>query len=94
MRSSILKRQDGGKGIVGYVIRMASFKVMRKIRTFVNKMPGKRFKEFRFLPLCFVMGGVLEFLMIHWHVGEVNFYKTYKKRRIEEAVEQRLKEIY
>lgn len=56
-------------------------------------MPGKALGEFRFLPILFVMGGLLEFLMINWHVGEVNFYKTYKKRRIEEAVEKRLMEM-
>lgn len=73
---------------------MASFNIIRKIRTIADKMPGKNLMEFRFLPIYFIMGGVLEFLMIHWHVGETNFYKTYKKRRIEEAVQQRLKEIY
>ncbi|XP_043600065.1 uncharacterized protein LOC122575338 isoform X2 [Bombus pyrosoma] len=49
--------------------------------------------EFRLLPIMFLMGGLLEFVMIHWHVGEVNFYRTYKKRRIEEAVERRLAEM-
>lgn len=29
--------------------------------------------------------------MIHWQVGEVNFYKVYKRRKVEELVERRLK---
>lgn len=28
--------------------------------------------------------------MIHWHVGEVNFYKVYKRRKVEELVQERL----
>ncbi|OAD56561.1 hypothetical protein WN48_03248 [Eufriesea mexicana] len=67
--------------------------IHRKIVKFVHKMPGKAFGEFRFLPLFFVMGGVIEFLMIHWHVGEVNFYKTYKRRIINDTVEGRLRQM-
>ncbi|XP_020292108.1 small integral membrane protein 4 [Pseudomyrmex gracilis] len=66
------------------------------IKTFtklINKVPGKRiFGEFRFLPIFFILGATLEYSMIHWHVGEVNFYKTYKRRRVEELVEKRLQE--
>ncbi|XP_076650324.1 ubiquinol-cytochrome c reductase complex assembly factor 5-like [Halictus rubicundus] len=72
---------------------MAKFGIKRKIRRWVNKVPFKFLGEFRLLPVCFVAGGLLEYVMIHWHVGEVNFYRTYKKRRIEEAVEERLREM-
>ena len=56
-------------------------------------MPGKALGEFRLLPVFFVMGALLEFTMIHWKVGEVNFYNTYKRRRVEEAVEGRLQQM-
>ena len=56
-----------------------------------RKWPGKKyFGEYRFLPLFFVSGAALEFCMIKWHVGEVNFYKVFKKHRVEEIVNQRL----
>lgn len=39
-----------------------------------NSWPGReRFGVYRFLPLFFVMGAALEFAMINWQVGEVNF---------------------
>jgi len=44
------------------------------------------------LPIFFIFGAALEFSMIHWQVGEVNFYKVYKRRRVEELVEERLKQ--
>ncbi|XP_046749207.1 small integral membrane protein 4 [Diprion similis] len=64
------------------------------IGTVFDKWPGKKlFGVYRFLPIFFVLGAALEFSMINWHVGEVNFYKTFKKRRIEEAVEKKLAQL-
>lgn len=63
-----------------------------RLKRFIKKWPGgKIFGEFRFLPLFFVLGAALEFAMINWHVGEVNFYKTYKRRKVGELVEERLR---
>lgn len=46
------------------------------INVLIDKVPGKqRFGAYRFLPLFFIFGGVLEFLMIKWTVGETNFCK-------------------
>jgi hypothetical protein len=60
----------------------------RIIQKFLNAWPGKKtFGLYRFLPLFFVLGGALEFSMINWRVGEVNFYHTFKKRKAEEIVE-------
>ncbi|KAL6423772.1 hypothetical protein ACFW04_010326 [Cataglyphis niger] len=64
-----------------------------RLRKLFDKWPGKRiFREYRFLPIFFFLGAALEYSMINWHVGEVNFYKTYKRRRIEELVEERLQQ--
>lgn len=69
---------------------MSSYRL--KVSRFLNKIPGKKiFGVYRFLPIFFVSGAFLEFSMIHWHVGEVNFYRTYKKRVVNEAVEERLR---
>ncbi|KOC63651.1 UPF0640 protein [Habropoda laboriosa] len=69
------------------------FDLKKKIRRFVQIMPGQFLGEYRFLPIFLLGGALIEFTMINWHVGEVNFYKTYKKRRIEEVVERRLQEM-
>ncbi|XP_076242320.1 ubiquinol-cytochrome c reductase complex assembly factor 5-like [Calliopsis andreniformis] len=67
------------------------YRIRRQVRIFHHNMPLKFLGEFRLLPIFFIAGAALEFTMIHWHVGEVNFYKTYKKRQIEKAVEERLR---
>lgn len=40
----------------------------------LDKVPGKKLLGmYRFLPAFFLLGAALEFSMINWHVGEVNF---------------------
>ncbi|XP_071635483.1 ubiquinol-cytochrome c reductase complex assembly factor 5-like [Temnothorax longispinosus] len=63
-----------------------------KLKRIISRLPGKALGEYRLLPLFFILGAALEYSMIHWQVGEVNFYKTYKRRRVEELVEERLKQ--
>lgn len=59
------------------------------LRHVLDRWPGKRLLgNYRFLPVFFVMGAALEFAMIHWHAGQVNFYKTYKRRQAEEWAQQ------
>jgi len=54
----------------------------------LDSVPGKQtFGIYRFLPFFFVFGGALEFSMINWTVGETNFYKTYKKRQLQNLQE-------
>ncbi|KAL0134575.1 hypothetical protein PUN28_001399 [Cardiocondyla obscurior] len=62
------------------------------LKRLIKKLPGKRLGEYRLLPLFFAIGATLEYCMINWHVGEVNFYETYKRRKVEELVEERLKQ--
>ena len=46
------------------------------IRRMLDAVPGKRiFGMYRFMPFFFVFGGALEFSMINWTVGDVNFCK-------------------
>jgi hypothetical protein len=63
---------------------MSSFKktytnfIEKYISKVLNKVPGQRiFGNYRFLPIFFVVGGGIEFLMINWKVGpnQVNFCK-------------------
>lgn len=52
----------------------------KRIRRLLAHWPGReRFGVYRFLPLFFVLGAGLEFSMINWHVGEVNFCKFINK---------------
>lgn len=63
----------------------------KRLRKIVKRFPGKRyFGVYRFLPIFFVAGAALEFSMINWRVGEVNFYNTYKKRKVQEMVDEKL----
>ncbi|XP_072378447.1 ubiquinol-cytochrome c reductase complex assembly factor 5 [Diabrotica undecimpunctata] len=62
-----------------------------KFRQFLEKWPGKNyFGMYRFLPIFFVLGAALEFSMINWHVGEVNFYRTFKRRQARNIIEQEI----
>ncbi|XP_019866694.1 small integral membrane protein 4 [Aethina tumida] len=64
-----------------------------RLRSFLDSWPGKKqLREYRFLPLFFLLGATLEFSMINWRVGETNFYNTYKKRQAKTIVEQQLLE--
>ena len=57
----------------------------------LDKVPGKQiFGVYRFLPAWFLLGAALEFSMINWTVGETNFYRTYKKRQIINALESEI----
>lgn len=59
------------------------------LEAFLNKVPGKKiFGIYRFLPLFFLIGASLEFAMIKWHVGQVNFYKVYKTKRAQELARE------
>ena len=61
------------------------------IRRVLDSVPGKQiFGIYRFLPAWFLLGAALEFSMINWTVGETNFYRTYKKRQVINALESEL----
>ncbi|XP_047351426.1 small integral membrane protein 4 [Vespa velutina] len=67
---------------------------IKRLRKFMQKWPGKKtFGVYRFLPLFFVCGALLEFSMINWQVGQVNFYKVYKKRIVQEMVEEKIRKM-
>ncbi|XP_054287106.1 small integral membrane protein 4 [Macrosteles quadrilineatus] len=60
----------------------------------LNFWPGKSLGIYRFLPIFFVFGAGLEFTMIKWDVGgRVNFYRTYKKRRVQELADEAMKNL-
>ncbi|XP_059491278.1 small integral membrane protein 4 [Neocloeon triangulifer] len=61
----------------------------RGLQKLLDKWPGKKtFGIYRFLPLFFALGAALEFSMINWTVGETNFYRTYKRRQVQELADE------
>ncbi|XP_014297620.1 small integral membrane protein 4 [Microplitis demolitor] len=63
----------------------------KTLRKLLRKWPGRKiFGVYRFLPVFFVTGAGIEFLMINWQVGQVNFYKIYKQKQIQEIVNRKL----
>lgn len=63
----------------------------KRLRRLIKKWPGeKTFGVYRFLPIFFFTGAAIEFLMIKWTVGETNFYRTYKRRQVENLVQEAL----
>jgi len=64
------------------------------LRRILDKWPGKKtFGIYRFLPLFFGLGAALEFSMIHWTVGETNFYRTFKRRKAQELLDEQLEHL-
>lgn len=64
------------------------------LQNILNLWPGKKtFGVYRFLPAFVVFGAVLEYAMINWNPGGTNFYKTYKRRRVQQIVEARRKQV-
>ncbi|XP_072943336.1 ubiquinol-cytochrome c reductase complex assembly factor 5 [Epargyreus clarus] len=61
------------------------------IHKLMNKWPGqKTFGMYRFLPMFFVLGAALEYSMINWKVGDINFYTTFKRRQAKDLVEAKI----
>ncbi|XP_034251946.1 small integral membrane protein 4 [Thrips palmi] len=67
---------------------MSRFRSERIARFLQTSGPFKKFGEFALLPIFFVSGAALEYVMINWHVGEVNFYRTFKRRQAQERAKQ------
>jgi len=45
----------------------------RRLARLLHAIPGKKFGIYRYLPLFFLMGAGMEFTMVNWRVGNVNF---------------------
>ncbi|XP_057685379.1 small integral membrane protein 4 [Corythoichthys intestinalis] len=57
----------------------------------LNLVPGKRrFGMYRFLPLFFCIGGVMEWIMINVRIGKETFYDVYRRKRSEREYQQKL----
>ncbi|XP_078065906.1 ubiquinol-cytochrome c reductase complex assembly factor 5 [Mustelus asterias] len=65
-----------------------------RLKRLLNLVPGKgRFGVYRFLPCFFVLGGVLEWIMINVRIGHETFYDVYRRKRSERQYQKTLEEI-
>lgn len=63
------------------------------LKRFLDKWPGKKLLGvYRFLPVFFGIGAMMEFTMIKWQVGQTNFYNTFKRREAQTIIEEILAE--
>lgn len=76
-----------------FYVRLDSMFYSRRLARFLDRWPGKkRFGIYRFLPVYFILGAMLEFSMINWRVGEANFYGVYKRKQAQKIALEQLRE--
>ena len=71
------------------------FDLDEKLARLFRKVPGRKtFGIYRFQPLFFGLGALLEFSMINWEAGpqKTNFYKTYTRNTAREIAEAEIEE--
>ncbi|XP_056589268.1 small integral membrane protein 4 [Triplophysa dalaica] len=63
------------------------------LKYLLSLVPGKRrFGTYRFLPLFFCIGGVMEWIMINVRIGRETFYDVYRRKRSEREYQQKIEE--
>ncbi|XP_054642342.1 small integral membrane protein 4 [Dunckerocampus dactyliophorus] len=69
------------------------FQRSKNLRYFLSLVPGKRrFGAYRFLPVFFCIGGVMEWIMINVRIGTETFYDVYRRKRSEREYQQKVSE--
>ncbi|XP_029975487.1 ubiquinol-cytochrome c reductase complex assembly factor 5 [Salarias fasciatus] len=63
----------------------------RTVRDVLSLFPGKRrLGSYRFLPIFFCIGGVMEWIMINVRIGKETFYDVYRRKRSERDYQQKI----
>ncbi|XP_041801847.1 small integral membrane protein 4 [Chelmon rostratus] len=58
---------------------------------FLDLVPGKRvLGTYRFLPVFFCIGGVMEWIMINVRIGRETFYDVYRRKKSEREYQQNI----
>ncbi|XP_029994025.1 ubiquinol-cytochrome c reductase complex assembly factor 5 [Sphaeramia orbicularis] len=61
------------------------------IKYLLSLVPGKRhFGTYRFLPIFFCIGGVMEWIMINVRIGKETFYDVYRRKQSERQYQRKL----
>ncbi|KAM6924618.1 ubiquinol-cytochrome c reductase complex assembly factor 5 [Xenentodon cancila] len=63
----------------------------KTLKDVLNLVPGKRrLGSYRFLPIFFCIGGVMEWIMINVRIGRETFYDVYRRKRSEREYQQKI----
>ncbi|XP_071776930.1 ubiquinol-cytochrome c reductase complex assembly factor 5 [Centroberyx gerrardi] len=63
----------------------------QNIKYMLSLVPGKRrFGTYRFLPIFFCIGGVMEWIMINVRIGKETFYDVYRRKQSEREYQQKI----
>ncbi|CAG11301.1 unnamed protein product, partial [Tetraodon nigroviridis] len=63
----------------------------KNIGYFLSLVPGKRpLGIYRFLPIFFCIGGVMEWVMINVRIGKETFYDVYRRKKSEREYQQKI----
>ncbi|KAI7794034.1 small integral membrane protein 4, partial [Triplophysa rosa] len=75
------------------VLEIKMLKKSTNLKYILSLVPGKRrFGTYRFLPLFFCIGGVMEWIMINVRIGRETFYDVYRRKRSEREYQQKIEE--
>ncbi|XP_059190195.1 small integral membrane protein 4 [Centropristis striata] len=67
------------------------FNRSENIKYILDLVPGKkRLGVYRFLPVFFCLGGVMEWIMINVRIGRETFYDVYRRKQSERSYEQKI----
>ncbi|XP_031700157.1 ubiquinol-cytochrome c reductase complex assembly factor 5 [Anarhichas minor] len=67
------------------------FRKSDKVKYLLSLVPGKqRLGTYRFLPVFFCIGGVMEWIMINVRIGKETFYDVYRRKRSERDYQQKI----
>ncbi|KAM3618126.1 uncharacterized protein V6R79_015927 [Siganus canaliculatus] len=67
------------------------FRKSQNIGFFLDLVPGKRrLGMYRFLPIFFCIGGVMEWIMINVRIGKETFYDVYRRKQSEREYQQKI----
>ncbi|TMS15715.1 ubiquinol-cytochrome c reductase complex assembly factor 5 [Larimichthys crocea] len=63
----------------------------KTVSYFLDLVPGKRrFGTYRFLPVFFCIGGVMEWIMINVRIGRETFYDVYRRKKSEREYQRKI----
>ncbi|XP_023154475.2 small integral membrane protein 4 [Amphiprion ocellaris] len=67
------------------------FNRSKTVRDLLSFVPGKRrLGAYRFLPIFFCIGGVMEWIMINVRIGHETFYDVYRRKKSEREHQQKI----
>ncbi|XP_026188112.1 ubiquinol-cytochrome c reductase complex assembly factor 5 [Mastacembelus armatus] len=67
------------------------FLMSKNLKYLLDLVPGKRhLGTYRFLPVFFCIGGIMEWIMINVRIGKETFYDVYRRKRSEREYQQKI----